>query len=225
MLSLDLACTNTNDNSFGGRATFGQNLAGDGQDTDCSGHGTHVAGTTGSTTYGVAKNTELIAVKVLGCDGSGQSSSILSGIQWAANDTVTNGRVGKAVANMSLGGAFSQAVNDAVAAATQAGLFFAVAAGNEAEDASKASPASEPSACTVGATDVNDVFASVSNFGSALDILAPGVDILSTWNDGTSVRPRSSTIRSRGRGLTRDRKYFLALPWQARISLVWLRIF
>lgn len=85
---------------------------------------------------------------------------------------------------MSLGGSYSSAVNQAVRSATSAGLFFAVAAGNDGEDASNSSPASEASACTVGATDKNDVFASFSNYGSVVDILAPGVNILSTWNNG-----------------------------------------
>lgn len=85
---------------------------------------------------------------------------------------------------MSLGGSKSTAVNSAVAAATQKGLFMAVAAGNEAQNAANDSPASEASACTVGASDINDVFASFSNFGSVVDIIAPGVNILSTWNNG-----------------------------------------
>ncbi|KAB8737529.1 hypothetical protein FH972_026488 [Carpinus fangiana] len=168
---------------FGGRATFGANYA-DSSNTDGNGHGTHVAGTTGSTTYGVAKKTNLIAVKVLGSDGSGTNSGVISGINWAANDAKNKGRIGKAVANMSLGGSFSTATNNAVRSATSAGLFMAVAAGNESQDAGNTSPASESTACTVGATDKNDVFAYFSNFGSYVDILAPGVDIISTWNNG-----------------------------------------
>nr|POE71432.1 cuticle-degrading protease [Quercus suber] len=169
---------------FGGRATFGANFAGDNNNTDGNGHGTHVAGTTGSMTYGVAKKTNLIAVKVLGADGSGTSSGVIQGIQFAANDAKQKGRIGKAVANMSLGGVFSQATNAAVRAATDAGLFMAVAAGNDGGFAAFSSPASEASACTVGATDSSDKRASFSNFGSVVDIFAPGVDVLSTWNDG-----------------------------------------
>lgn len=168
---------------FEGRATFGANYA-DSSNTDGNGHGTHVAGTTGSATYGVAKKTQLIAVKVLGSDGSGSNSGVISGINWAANDAKNKGRIGKAVANMSLGGSYSSATNSAVRSATSAGLFMAVAAGNDGVDASNTSPASESSACTVGATDINDTFAYFSNYGSYVDVLAPGVNILSTWNDG-----------------------------------------
>lgn len=165
------------------RAIFGANFAG-GSNSDCNGHGTHVAGTTGSTTYGVAKKTTLIAVKVLGCDGSGTNSGVIQGIQWASNDVVSKGRQGKAVGNMSLGGGYSAATNQAVAAAVSNGLFMAVAAGNDGADAANSSPASERTACTVGAIDSSRTEASFSNYGSILDVFAPGVNTLSTWNDG-----------------------------------------
>ena len=170
--------------AFGGRATFGANFSPDKSNTDGNGHGTHVAGTVGSDAYGVAKQTSLVAVKVLGADGGGSVSGVLNGIDWAVDDMTSKKRVGKAVANLSLGGGYSRASNDAVAAAVQAGLFMAVAAGNENMDASQTSPASETSACTVGATDINDRIAGFSNFGSSLDVFAPGVDILSTWIGG-----------------------------------------
>lgn len=168
---------------FGGRATFGANFA-DNSNTDGNGHGTHVAGTVGSSTYGVAKRTSLIAVKVLDSNGQGSNSGVIAGINWAANDVKNKGRAGKAVGNLSLGGGYSQAVNDAATNAVNSGLFLAVAAGNENQDASNSSPASAPAVCTVGATDVNDNRASFSNYGSLLDIFAPGVNILSTWNNG-----------------------------------------
>lgn len=168
---------------FGSRATFGANFA-DTTDTDCNGHGTHVAGTTGSTTYGVAKRTNLIAVKVLGCDGSGTNSGVIQGIQWASNDVSSKGRQGKAVGNMSLGGSYSSATNAAVAAAVSNGLFMAVAAGNDGVNAINSSPASEQTACTVGAIDSTRTEASFSNYGSIVDVFAPGVNTLSTWNDG-----------------------------------------
>jgi len=167
-------------NDFGGRATFLKNFAGDGQDTDCNGHGTHVAGTVGSGTYGVAKKTSLFAVKVLDCSGSGASSGVIDGILYAA----AQGKGKKAVANLSLGGVFSQATNDAAAAAVREGLFLAVAAGNSGLPTITSSPASEKSVCTVGASDVNDAKASFSNFGLLVDVFAPGVDVLSTWIDG-----------------------------------------
>ncbi|KAK8039349.1 subtilisin-like protease pr1a [Apiospora rasikravindrae] len=172
---------------FEGRATFGASFVpGDASQTDGNGHGTHVAGTTGSKTYGVAKKTNLIAVKVLDSTGSGQLSQIISGIQWAVNDATNKGRIGKAVVNMSLGASrlVAQSVNDASAAAVRAGLFLSVAAGNDNSFASMTSPASEPSVCTVAATDKTDRRASFSNFGALVDIFAPGVDIISTWNDG-----------------------------------------
>ncbi|KAK7948101.1 serine protease [Apiospora aurea] len=172
---------------FEGRASFGASfVAGDSSQTDGNGHGTHVAGTTGSRTYGVAKRTNLIAVKVLDSSGSGTLSQVISGIQWAVNDMQNKQRTGRAVANLSLGGGMSQSLNAAAAAAVRAGLFMSVAAGNENADASTSSPASEPSVCTVAATDSSDRRASFSNFGSLVDVFAPGVSIVSTWNDGTT---------------------------------------
>lgn len=142
---------------------------------------THCAGTTGSTTYGVAKRANIIGVKVLGSDGSGYNSDVIAGINWAVSNAQQNGRISRSVISMSLGGAYDSQSNNAVAQATQAGMFVAVAAGNDGKDASNYSPASERSACTVGATDINDNRASFSNYGSIVDIFAPGVNIQSTW--------------------------------------------
>jgi len=175
----------TTHTEFAGRAVWGANYAGDGKNTDCNGHGTHVAGTVGGTLYGIAKQVSIIAVKVLGCDGSGTNAGVISGIQYAANN-----RKGKpSVANMSLGGGFSQALNDAIKAAVKAGVVFAVAAGNNNLDACNYSPASEPSAITTGSTDVEDkgtssqidVRSSFSNFGKCVKVLAPGSLIKSAW--------------------------------------------
>ncbi|KAK8094670.1 subtilisin-like serine protease-like protein PR1A [Apiospora hydei] len=172
---------------FEGRASFGATfVSGDSSQTDGNGHGTHVAGTTGSRTYGIAKRTNLIAVKVLDSSGSGTLSQVISGIQWAVNDMQNKQRTGRAVANLSLGGGMSQSLNAAAAAAVRAGLFMSVAAGNENADASTSSPASEPSVCTVAATDSSDRRGSFSNYGSLVDVFAPGVSIVSTWNDGTT---------------------------------------
>lgn len=119
--------------------------------------GTHVAGTIGGATYGVAKRTNLYAVKVLGDDGRGSNSMIIAGIDFAARDrTSRSGCARGSVANLSLGGPRSSAVNSAVRSATNSGLLMVVAAGNEAQDAGNVSPASEPSACTVGSTTIND---------------------------------------------------------------------
>lgn len=116
---------------FEGRASFGANFAGDGKDTDEAGHGTHVAGTIGSRAYGVAKRTNLIAVKVLGSDGSGSNGDVLAGIDFAVKDAQEKGRIGKSVANLSLGGPLSRASNRLVNGAVRSGMFMGVAAGNE----------------------------------------------------------------------------------------------
>ncbi|KAF2020972.1 subtilisin-like serine protease-like protein PR1A [Aaosphaeria arxii CBS 175.79] len=169
---------------FEGRAEWLENFTGDGQDSDGAGHGTHVAGTVGSKTYGVAKKTKLLAVKVLDAGGSGTFAGVIAGIQFASEDQKTRDCPKGSVANMSLGGGRNTAVNEAVAAGVAAGLFFGVAAGNNNANAANYSPASEASACTVGATDSNDAKASFSNYGDIVDVFAPGVQVLSTWNDG-----------------------------------------
>jgi len=169
---------------FEGRAEFLENYTQD-PDGDGQGHGTHVAGTIGSKTYGVAKKTKLFGVKVLGDDGSGTNSGVIKGMEFVAEDAPKRKGCEKgSVANMSLGGGFSQAVNDAAAAIVDAGVFLAVAAGNEAADAKTSSPASEPKACTVGASGENDEIADFSNFGKGVDVFAPGVGIESTVPGG-----------------------------------------
>jgi subtilisin family serine protease len=174
----------TTHEQFTGRASWGANYAGDGQNTDCNGHGTHVAVTVGGRDYGVAKKVTLVAVKVLGCSGSGTWAGVISGIQYAGNS-----KARPAVANMSLGGLKNQAVNDAVKAAVAQGVVFAVAGGNDNSDACNYSPASELSAICVGATTVADVGntqedrrSSFSNYGKCVDILAPGSLVKSAWH-------------------------------------------
>ena len=167
-------------NEFGGRASWGVNYAG-GQDEDCNGHGTHVAGTVGGTTYGVAKGVSLVAVKVLGCSGSGSTVGVINGINWVASN-----RVLPAVANMSLGGGASSAIDNAIAGATGAGVTFVVAAGNSSADACNYSPARAPSAIAVGATTSTDARASYSNFGTCVEIFAPGSSITSAWKSSNS---------------------------------------
>jgi aqualysin 1 len=162
---------------FGGRAAVAYDAVGDGQNgNDCQGHGTHVAGTIGSSTYGVAKGVKLRAVRVLDCGGSGTNSGVIAGINW-----VTTNHVKPAVANMSLGGSASSAVNTAVTNLSNAGVFVAVAAGNNNANASGYSPASATAVTTVGASTKTDARASYSNYGSLIDIFAPGTDITSTW--------------------------------------------
>jgi len=176
---------------FGGRAIWGANFA-DTTNTDCNGHGTHVAGTIGGNVYGVAKDVNLIAVKVLDCSGSGSNTGVISGINWVV--TSTRSRKNPSVANMSLGGSYSAAINAAVKAATTAGVSFVVAAGNENNDACDGSPSSEKSAITVGATGTDfigrtqiDNRAYFSNYGSCVSIFAPGLEITSTWIGSTSA--------------------------------------
>jgi len=166
---------------FGGRASVGYDATG-GNGVDCNGHGTHVAGTVGGSTYGVAKGVTLIAVRVLDCSGSGTNSGVIAGIDWVAQN-----RVLPAVANMSLGGGASQAVDDAVLRLTNAGVVLAVAAGNETVDACTESPSRAASAITVGATTNTDARASFSNYGSCVDVFAPGNNITSSWIGSTSA--------------------------------------
>jgi subtilisin family serine protease len=168
----------TTHSQFGGRASVGNDTVGDGQNgQDCNGHGTHVAGTVGSSTYGVAKGVQLVAVRVLNCQGSGTTSGVIAGIDW-----VTSHHSGPAVANMSLGGAASPALDNAVANSIASGVSYAVAAGNDNANACNSSPARVTAAITVGATTNTDVRSSFSNFGTCVDLFAPGTNITSAWN-------------------------------------------
>lgn len=164
---------------FGGRASVGVDEVGDGQDgQDCNGHGTHVAGTVGGSEYGVAKGVQLVAVRVFSCGGSAPTSQVIAGVNW-----VTANAVRPAVANMSLGGGLSTAMNTAVQNSIDTGITYVVAAGNSDADACGFSPASTPDAITVGATyPATDGRASYSNYGRCLDIFAPGSFITSDWD-------------------------------------------
>lgn len=165
---------------FTGRVYSGYTAINDGRGTeDCNGHGTHVAGTVGSKTYGVAKSVLLIAVRVLDCEGSGATSGVIAGMDW-----VTKNARRPAVANMSLGGIYSSAINAAVKRMTDKGVTLAVAAGNDSLSSCYFSPASAGSALTVAATTRSDARASFSDYGGCVDLFAPGVDITSTWLGG-----------------------------------------
>ncbi|MCG9578149.1 S8 family peptidase [Vibrio tubiashii] len=165
---------------FGGRATSGYDFVDNDSDaTDCNGHGTHVAGTIGGTQYGVAKNVNIVGVRVLSCSGSGSTSGVIGGVDWVAANAS-----GPSVANMSLGGGVSTALDRAVANAVQSGISFMLAAGNSNADACNSSPAREPSGVTVGSTTSNDSRSSFSNWGSCVDVFAPGSSIKSAWYDG-----------------------------------------
>jgi subtilisin family serine protease len=165
----------TGHSEFGGRASFGFDAYG-GNGQDCHGHGTHVAGTVGGAEYGVAKAVNLVAVRVLNCQGSGTYSGIIAGVDWVKNNASR-----PAVANMSLGGSLSSSLNTAVSNAVNSGVVFAVAAGNSNANACYYSPAATPNALTVGATASNDARASYSNYGTCVDIFAPGSSITSAY--------------------------------------------
>jgi len=168
---------------FGGRAVHGFNAIADSNGSnDCNGHGTHVAGTVGGATWGVAKAVNLHAVRVLDCGGSGTYEGVIAGVDW-----VTRNHVKPAVANMSLGGGASQAVDDAVTASVAAGVVYAIAAGNDNGDACTKSPARTPNAYTVGSTTNTDARSSFSNFGTCVDIFAPGSNITSAWYTGDTA--------------------------------------
>lgn len=178
---------------FADRSISGFTAVNDGWDTlDCFGHGTSVAGIIGGTTWGVAKNVTLYAVRVLGCDGSGAISDIISGVDW-----VTANHNKLSVANMSLGAGFTYSLYAAVTTMIQSGVTTVAAAGNSSANACNFTPAGVPAAITVGATDTNDNFASFSNYGSCVDVNAPGVDIVSASNKNyTATKVLSGTSMS-----------------------------
>jgi subtilisin family serine protease len=166
---------------FTGRVSSGYDAVDGGSADDCNGHGTHVAGTVGGTTVGVAKGVSLVAVRVLDCAGSGTTSGVIAGVDWVGNNAVL-----PAVANLSLGGGASTTLDNAVQNAINKGVTFVVAAGNgntggKAQPACNYSPARVAAAITVSATSSTDAKASYANYGSCVDIFAPGNSILSSW--------------------------------------------
>ncbi|EFX02302.1 subtilisin-like protease [Grosmannia clavigera kw1407] len=209
---------------FAGRATFGANFV-NSVNTDENGHGSHVAGTIGGTTFGVAKNVRLVAVKVLDADGGGTNSGVLAGLEWVAANATASGLAGKAVMNMSLGGSRSRSINAAVSAIKAAGVVACVAAGNDNVDAKTESPASSADAITVGAIDqTSDVRASFSNFGQSVDIFAPGVKVLSvgiTSSTATEILSGTSMATPHIAGLA---AYLMALENITDPSAVQARI-
>ncbi|KAI0827686.1 peptidase S8/S53 domain-containing protein [Trametes gibbosa] len=179
---------------FEGRASWGKTIPQNDVDADGNGHGTHCAGTIASRKYGVAKAANVIAVKVLGSNGSGTMSDVVGGVDWAAQQAQIKAqaaleeyqKTGKtshkgSVANMSLGGGKSRALDDTVNKAVDAGMHFAVAAGNDNRDACNNSPAAAEKAVTVGASTLADERAYFSNHGPCVDVFAPGLNVKSTW--------------------------------------------
>jgi subtilisin family serine protease len=185
---IDTGIRTTHD-EFGGRARSGFDAIDGGMADDCSGHGTHVAATLGGTTFGVAKGVALIAVRVLDCWGTGTTSSVIAGVDWVAANHEK-----PAVANLSLAGYASPALDAAIEAAIAAGVTFVVAAGNDARDACGYSPARVSAAITVGATTIADARWALSNAGGCVDLFAPGADIVSaSHDDDAALRTMSGT--------------------------------
>lgn len=171
---------------FGGRAVHGFTAINDGNGSnDCNGHGTHIAGTVGAKTHGVAKEATLVAVRVLDCNGGGTIAGVIDGVDWVTGDAQT--RPEPAVANMSLGGPASTALDDAVRNSVAAGVTYAVAAGSSGGNACDYSPSRVDETITLAASDQNDDVASFNNYGSCLDLYAPGVDITSAWHTSDSA--------------------------------------
>jgi subtilisin family serine protease len=169
--------------TFGGRASHGRDTVSEDNDsTDCHGHGTHVAGTVGGSQYGVAKAVQIVGVRVLNCAGSGTTTDIVQGVDW-----VTANAIKPAVANMSLGGGGNTSIDNAVANSIASGITYAIAAGNSNANACNYSPARVGTAITAGATQSNDARSSFSNFGTCLDIFAPGSSITSAWYTSTTA--------------------------------------
>jgi len=175
---------------FGGRANNVFDAFG-ATGTDCHGHGTHVAGTIGGTTYGIAKGASLHGVRVLSCAGLGLTSQIIAGIDWVRQNAIK-----PAVANMSLGGGLSTALNDATTNLWNSGVFVAVAAGNDNVDACTASPASATGAFTAAASTKTDAKASFSNWGTCVEAYAPGSAIVSDFVGGTTMSLSGTSMAS-----------------------------
>lgn len=208
---------------FGGRAFIGADTVG-GNGHDCNGHGTHVAGTIGGSTYGVAKGVRIFSVRVLNCAGSGSWSSVINGVNWVTwHRQLPWYRYSPAVANMSLGGGANYSVDYAVRNSIRARVAYAVAAGNSNADARYFSPARVTEAITVGATDSNDYRAWFSNYGPALDLFAPGVNITSAWiGSDYATRTISGTSMATPHVAGVAALYLQSNPWASPATVSWM---
>ena len=187
---------NTSVQDFDGRAVVGTDTVGGAQNgQDCNGHGTHTAGTVGGTKYGIAKNASLVSVRVLGCNGNGTFGDVIEGVDW-----VTANAIKPAVANMSLGGGVSSTLDTAVQNSIASGVAYTISAGNGVNgigvDACNVSPARVINALTVGATSTSDARAGFSNYGTCVDLFAPGVNIPSDWYVAPFVKLETGTSMS-----------------------------
>ncbi|KAF7319968.1 hypothetical protein MKEN_00780700 [Mycena kentingensis (nom. inval.)] len=215
---------NINHVEFEGRASWGKTIPQNDVDEDGNGHGTHCAGTIASRKYGVAKSAHVIAVKVLGSNGSGSMSDVVNGVEFALSSAIKKKAAADAelkatgytahkgsVASMSLGGGKSEALDRAVNAAVDKGLHFAVAAGNDNRDACNYSPAAAEKAVTVGASTVGDARAYFSNFGKCVDIFGPGLNIQSTWIGSNTASNKISGTSMATPHVAGQLAYFLSL--------------
>ena len=210
----------TSHSQFGGRASIGYDAIGDGQNgQDCNGHGTHVSGTVGGSTYGVAKGVTLIGVRVLDCSGSGSNSGVIAGVDW-----VTSNRILPAVANMSLGGGASTALDDAVRRSISAGVTYAIASGNSNVDACSSSPARVAEAITVNSTTSTDARSSFSNYGTCTDIFAPGSSITSSWYSSDTATNTISGTSMATPHVAGAAALYLSTDTAATPSTVWAAI-
>ena len=205
----------TSHSNFGGRASNVYDYAG-GTGNDCNGHGTHVAGTVGSATYGVAKGVRLRGMRVVDCQGAGSVSWAINAVNWLRTNAAK-----PAVANMSLGYPYTSTLNTAVTNLISSGVFVAVAAGNENQAACNVSPASASGTLTVAASNSSDARASFSNYGGCVDVYAPGVGVRSTWPgggtatlDGTSMAsPHAAGVAALYKGTYGDAASSTVVSW------------
>lgn len=209
-------------NDFGGRVRSGYTAISDGRGTtDCNGHGTHVAGTVGGSTWGVAKGVKLVAVRVLDCAGSGTNSGVIAGVDWVASDHAAGT---PAVANMSLGGGASTALDDAIRRTHNDGVTMVVASGNDNVDACNSSPARVAEAITVNSSTSTDARSSFSNWGTCTDIFAPGSSITSAWYTSTTATNSISGTSMASPHVAGVAALYLAANTSASPATVWSSI-